>query len=99
MRQAQANGTTRRDFLKASTTVASATALGVLNVGAYAGGSDVIRVGMIGCGGRNAGAADQALTADKGVRLVAMCDIFMDRVKEKRARSQGREGRPGRRRR
>ena len=78
-------GTTRRDFLKASTTVASATALGVLNVGAYAGGSDVIRVGMIGCGGRNAGAADQALTADKGARLVAMCDIFMDRVKEKRA--------------
>ncbi len=40
---------------------------------------------MIGCGGRNAGAANQALTADKGARLVAMCDIFMDRVKEKRA--------------
>ncbi len=73
--------TTRRDFLKASTTMASAAALGALNVGAYAGAGDVIRLGMIGCGGRNTGAADQAMTADKGVRLVAMCDIFMNRVK------------------
>jgi predicted dehydrogenase len=80
-------GTTRRDFLKVSTGVASAAALGTLGLGSrvYAAGSDVIRVGMIGCGGRNAGAANQALTADKGARLVAMCDIFMDRVKEKRA--------------
>jgi predicted dehydrogenase len=80
-------GTTRRDFLKVSTGVASAAALGTLDLGSriYAAGSDVIRVGMIGCGGRNAGAANQALTADKGARLVAMCDIFMDRVKEKRA--------------
>ena len=50
----------------------------------FAAGSDIIRVGMIGCGGRNTGAAAQALTADKGTRLVAMCDIFMDRVKAKR---------------
>jgi len=84
--------TTRRNFLKASTAVASATALGALNVGAYAGGSDVIRVGMIGCGGRNAGAANQALTADKGARLVAMCDIFMDRVKQKRAALKAEKG-------
>ena len=76
-------GTTRRDFLKVSTGVASAVALGALGLQSrvYAAGSDVIRVGMIGCGGRNSGAADQALTADKGARLVAMCDIFMDRVK------------------
>ena len=85
MAQANAAGrdieTTRRDFLKASTSVASASVLGALSIGAYAGGSDIIRVGMIGCGGRNTGAASQALAADKGARLVAMCDIFMDRVK------------------
>jgi predicted dehydrogenase len=85
MAQADASGkgagTTRREFLKTSTGVASAAALGALNIGVYAGGSDIIRVGMIGCGGRNSGAADQALAADKGARLVAMCDIFMDRVK------------------
>ncbi|MBN2271069.1 MAG: Gfo/Idh/MocA family oxidoreductase [Sedimentisphaerales bacterium] len=76
-------GTTRRDFLKASTVAAVSGSLGIGN-SVFAAGSDIIRVGMIGCGGRNTGAADQALTADKGARLVAMCDIFMDRVKHKR---------------
>jgi predicted dehydrogenase len=39
---------------------------------------------MIGCGGRNAGAAVQALNADRGTRLVAMNDIFMDRIHARR---------------
>ena len=80
-------GTTRRDFLKASTVAASAAVSGALGIGrsVFAAGSDIIRVGMIGCGGRNAGAAVEALNADSGTRLVAMCDIFMDRVKGKRA--------------
>ena len=39
---------------------------------------------MIGCGGRNSGAAVQALTADPGTRLVAMCDLFRDRLETKR---------------
>lgn len=77
--------TTRRDFLKTSATVAAATSLGTLDLArsAYAAGTDTLRVGMIGCGGRNAGAAVQALTADPGARLVAMCDIFMERVQGK----------------
>jgi myo-inositol 2-dehydrogenase/D-chiro-inositol 1-dehydrogenase len=74
-------GTTRRDFLKASTAAAAAVQFGP---SLFAAGSDIIRVGMIGCGGRNTGAASQALTADGGARLVAMCDIFMDRIKDKR---------------
>ncbi len=78
--------TTRRDFLKASTIAASATVSGALGIGpsVFAAGSSTLRVGMIGCGGRNTGAAAQALTADPGAKLVAMCDIFMDRVKDKR---------------
>jgi len=76
---------TRRDFLKTSTAAASAAAIGTLELSrsAYAAGSDIIKVGMIGCGGRNSGAAAQALTADPGARLVAMCDIFRDRVENK----------------
>jgi len=79
-------GPTRRDFLKASTVVASAAVSGALDINrsVFAAGSNIIRVGMIGCGGRNAGAAAQALTADSSARLIAMCDIFMDRVKGKR---------------
>src|ERR1017187_2489253 len=76
---------TRRDFLKTSTVAASAAAIGTLDLGrsARAAGSDVIKVGMIGCGDRNAGAANQALTADPGARLVAMADMFHDRIENK----------------
>lgn len=72
----------RRSFLKTTATVTPALALAGLEVSrfAHAAGSDVIRVGMIGCGGRNSGAGAQALHADQGARLVAMCDIFLDRV-------------------
>ncbi len=40
-----------------------------------------LRVGLIGCGGRGTGAALQALRADAGAVLVAMGDVFEDRVK------------------
>lgn len=77
---------TRRQFLKASTVAASATALGTLEVSrsAHAAGGDMLKVGMIGCGGRNSGAVVQALTADPGTLLVAMCDLFRDRIENKR---------------
>lgn len=77
---------TRRNFLKTSAVAASAAAVGTLELSrsAYAAGPDTLKVGMIGCGGRNAGAAVQALTADKGAQLVAMCDIFRDRIEAKR---------------
>jgi predicted dehydrogenase len=85
---------TRRDFLKTSTVAASAAAIGTLDLSrsAHAAGSDIIKVGMIGCGGRNSGAAAQALSADKGARLVAMCDIFRDRVEAKLAEIKGAKG-------
>ncbi|MCP5517364.1 MAG: Gfo/Idh/MocA family oxidoreductase [Verrucomicrobiales bacterium] len=72
----------RRTFLKTTATATTAVAAGVLDVArtAHAAGSDVLKVGMIGCGGRNTGAGAQALKADRGARLVAMCDIFQDRV-------------------
>ncbi len=87
-------GTTRRQFLKATTVAGSAAALGAMQLApnVFAAGSDIIRVGMIGCGGRNTGAAAQALSADKGARLVAMCDIFMDRVKGKRGTLKRQKG-------
>src|SRR6516162_1498805 len=77
---------TRRQFLRTSAMAASATALATVEVSraAHAAGSDTLRIGMIGCGGRNSGAAVQALTADPGTRLVAMCDLFRDRLETKR---------------
>jgi len=70
---------TRRAFLK--TSAASAVATSVLLPGAYAAaGNEVLRIGLIGCGGRGSGAAREALRADPKVKLVAMCDAFSDRL-------------------
>lgn len=83
MKTPQSVTTTRRTFLRTTATAAGVAALsGPLDISrsAHAAGSDALRVGMIGCGGRNTGAGAQALKADRGARLVAMCDVFLDRV-------------------
>jgi len=46
----------------------------------HAAGSDVLKIGLIGCGGRGTGAASQALNADPNVQLTAMGDAFSDRL-------------------
>ena len=76
----RAEGTSRREFLKHGAAAAAAGAavnLG-LNSGLYAAGSDTLRVGLVGCGGRGTGAAVQALSADPNTKLVAMGDAFAD---------------------
>lgn len=76
--------TPRREFLKASALgVAAVSGLTVMR-SVYAAGLDVIKIGMIGCGGRCSGAAAQCLKAGVDVRLVAMCDIFADRIESSR---------------
>jgi len=49
---------------------------------AHAGGSDVIKIGMVGCGGSGSGAAANAMKAGKDIRLVAMADLFDDHLKK-----------------
>ncbi|MEZ4702740.1 MAG: Gfo/Idh/MocA family oxidoreductase [Rhodothermales bacterium] len=68
----------RRQFVQAT---AAATA-GLMASGnfAFAQGADVIRIGLVGCGGRGTGAAVQALSTTQNVRLVAMGDAFRDRL-------------------
>ena len=51
----KASSASRRDFLKSST--AAAAGLGLLT-NAHAAGSDTIKVGLVGCGGRGTGAAE-----------------------------------------
>ena len=47
----------------------------------HAGGSDEIRVALIGCGGRGGGAAADALSvANTPLKIVAMADVFRSRV-------------------
>jgi len=69
----------RRTFLKTAAGVVPGIAFR-----AYAAASDTLKVGIIGCGGRGTAAAMDAMTADAGVRIVAMADIRLDRIQEKR---------------
>lgn len=67
---------TRREFLATSAAVLSAGAA----IQAFPAGSDEIRVGLIGCGGRGSAAAGDVLKASDGVKIVALADVFKDRA-------------------
>ena len=45
---------------------------------AEARGSDTIRVGVVGCGGRGSGAANDCVKSSRGVQIVALADAFGD---------------------
>ena len=76
----------RRSFLRRSGGLLGGAAIATaLNPSyfAHAAGSEEIKIALIGCGGRGSGAAGQALsTFNQGpVKLVAMADVFEDRLK------------------
>ena len=71
----------RRDFLKTSTV--ATIGLGMMT-NAHAAGSDTIKVGLIGCGGRGSGAAEDVCKAagtSYNIKLHAMGDVFGDHLK------------------
>jgi len=83
---AQRNSTerTRRSFLKTTGVAAAATTLaGGIVPRVHAAESNTLRVALVGCGGRGTGAAVNALSVkDQGpIKLVAMADVFPDRLK------------------
>jgi predicted dehydrogenase len=73
----------RRGFLKGSTAAVVGGALaGSLSIArsAHAAGDDEIKIALIGCGGRGTGAANQALSTQGKVKLIAMADVYPDRL-------------------
>jgi len=71
------SGFSRRDFIKASAAVGMAVVLpGQERL--FASGSDRLRVGLIGCGGRGTGAAQDCVNSSENVEIVAMGDLFQD---------------------
>lgn len=74
--------TTRRDFLKqTSGTLAAAALAGAINARAYASEDNTLKIALVGCGGRGTGAAANALRTAGPTKLVAMADVFPDRMK------------------
>ena len=76
------NTVTRRTFVQ---TAAATAATFALPHSFYAWGSDTIRVGLVGCGGRGTGAARDCLRGSEGVELVAMGDLMPHRLEQSRA--------------
>ncbi len=72
----------RRQFLKVAGQAAAGSALlAAMAPGLHAGQDNTVRVALVGCGGRGAGAAANAMaTKAAPVRLVAMADVFEDRL-------------------
>jgi myo-inositol 2-dehydrogenase / D-chiro-inositol 1-dehydrogenase len=79
----EGNHVSRREFLATSGAIAAASAFapGLLLKGS-AEASAPIRVGLVGCGGRGTGAAINAAKADASVRIVAVADLFADKVEK-----------------
>lgn len=69
----------RRDFVSTGALAAGALAFGA--AGVHAAGSENIKVGLIGCGGRGTGAAQNILEADRNVQIVALGDVSENNVK------------------
>ena len=77
----KASSASRRDFLKTST--AATIGLGMMT-NAHAAGSDTIKVGLVGCGGRGTGAAEnicEAAGTSYNIKIYAMGDVFEDHLK------------------
>jgi predicted dehydrogenase len=79
------NSPSRRAFLQTAAALAATSAIAS---NAHAQGNDELKVGLIGCGGRGTGAAEQALKADRNVKLFAMADAFDDKIQASLTRLQ-----------
>ncbi|HOM18863.1 MAG TPA: twin-arginine translocation signal domain-containing protein, partial [Thermoguttaceae bacterium] len=73
---------TRREFLQTTGALAAASALaGTAIPRVHAAENNLIQVALVGCGGRGTGAAADALSVRSGpLKLVAMADVFEDRL-------------------
>ena len=71
----------RRDFLKFSGHLAAASTLAGIPPRIYAGENNTIKLALVGCGGRGAGAIADAFSTTGGpVKLHTMADLFKSRL-------------------
>lgn len=76
------NNESRRDFVKNTALISAGLMLPSMKIEAMANvfNEKKLKLALVGCGGRGSGAANQALQADENVELVAMADVFEDRL-------------------
>ena len=79
--QHSTSSSSRRHFLK--TSAAAASTLALIPETVHSASDDTIKLGMVGCGGRGTGAAAQAMNADDGLKLIAVCDVDREMAQQK----------------
>lgn len=79
----------RRRFVVGASTVGAVAAVLPVEMCAQVAGSDAVKVGLIGLGGRGSGAIVQNLTANDSARLVAVADAFQDKIDGTGPRASG----------
>jgi predicted dehydrogenase len=72
-------GLSRRDVLKTTGAAAAVSAFAGVPL-VHAGENNMIQIALIGCGGRGTGAVADALHTNGPSRLVAMADVFANRL-------------------
>jgi len=71
----------RRDLFKMTTAAVAAAAITLpIAQTAWAAGGETLKYGLVGCGGRGCGAAANAMHASTGNKLVAMADLWPDKL-------------------
>lgn len=99
MNEEKGSAVTRRDFVKGSAAVGSFAVLGLgcqhkgdsAKSGVAQSNGDTLKVGLLGCGNRGTGAAINMLEGKNNVKLVAMADLFPDRLASSKGRIKGNE--------
>ena len=71
----------RRQFVKTSTVLTAGSLLTTPFISNATPNDKVLKIGLVGIGGRGSGAAAQAMNADENVALTAIGDLFEDRIK------------------
>ncbi len=71
----------RREFLKQSGVLAAGAVLATATPKVHAAEENTIKVALVGCGGRGRGAVMQALNTEGPKKLVALADVFENKVK------------------
>ena len=78
----QSSAATRRKFLQAGTVASAAVATGLASARPVRGdepvdnsSSRVVRIGLVGAGGRGTGATDDSLSINENIKLVAIADL------------------------
>lgn len=83
MSDKKSSSPSRRHFLKTSTAVAAGssilTGLNAVNA-AHVSYDETLKIGLVGCGGRGRGAAEQAMNTEGSTQLIAMADVFDDNL-------------------